>query len=38
MAVVGSIGIVTLEALPVNNGRTGLVIFLLGDPHLLEGG
>jgi len=27
-----------LEALPVNNGRTGLVIFLFGNPHLLEGG
>jgi len=27
-----------LEALSVNNGRTGLVVFLLADPHLLEGG
>ena len=27
-----------LETLPVNNGRTRLVIFLLGDPHLLESG
>ena len=27
-----------LEALPVHNGWAGLVIFLLGDPHLLEGG
>jgi hypothetical protein len=27
-----------LEALPVNDRRTGLVIFLFGNPHLLEGG
>merc|ERR1712021_135902 len=27
-----------LEALPVNNGGTTLVVLLLGDPHLLEGG
>ena len=27
-----------LEALPVDNGGTCLVILLLGDPHLLEGG
>jgi len=27
-----------LEALPVDNSRARLVIFLLGDPHLLEGG
>ncbi|RUS85618.1 hypothetical protein EGW08_006630, partial [Elysia chlorotica] len=27
-----------LEALPVHDGWAGLVIFLLGDPHLLEGG
>ena len=27
-----------LEALPVDNGRTGFIIFLFGDPHLLEGG
>merc|ERR1719360_211320 len=27
-----------LEALPVDNGGTRLVILLLGDPHLLEGG
>ena len=27
-----------LEALPVHNGWATLVIFLLGDPHLLEGG
>jgi len=26
-----------LEALAVHNGRATLVIFLLGDPHLLEG-
>ena len=27
-----------LEALPVNNARARLIILLLGDPHLLEGG
>merc|ERR1719161_819142 len=27
-----------LEALPVNDGGAGLIILLLGDPHLLEGG
>merc|ERR1719221_1627158 len=27
-----------LEAFPVNNGWTAFIIFLLGDPHLLEGG
>merc|ERR1719204_2098963 len=27
-----------LEALPVDNGWTALVVLLLGDPHLLEGG
>merc|ERR1711950_72428 len=27
-----------LEALPVNNGGSALVVLLLGDPHLLEGG
>merc|ERR1712206_70566 len=27
-----------LEALPVDNGGTRLVVLLLGDPHLLEGG
>merc|ERR1712239_78958 len=27
-----------LEALAVDNGGAALVIFLLGDPHLLEGG
>jgi hypothetical protein len=26
-----------LEALAVNDGRTALVVLLLGDPHLLEG-
>merc|ERR1712123_456009 len=26
-----------LEALPVNDGGTALVVLLLGDPHLLEG-
>ncbi|KAL2273636.1 hypothetical protein FJTKL_04175 [Diaporthe vaccinii] len=28
----------TLEALAVDDGRTALVVLLLGDPHLLEGG
>lgn len=27
----------TLEALPVNDGRSALVVLLLRDPHLLEG-
>merc|ERR1712202_123804 len=27
-----------LEALAVDNGWTALIVFLLGDPHLLEGG
>merc|ERR1712095_244438 len=27
-----------LEALPVDNGWAAFVVFLLGDPHLLEGG
>ena len=27
-----------LEALSVDNGRSGLVVLLLGDPHVLEGG
>merc|ERR1712112_483308 len=27
-----------LEALPVDNGGAALVVFLLGDPHLLECG
>ena len=27
-----------LKALAVDNARAGLVVFLLGDPHLLEGG
>jgi len=27
-----------LEALPVDDGRSRLVVLLLGDPHLLEGG
>lgn len=27
----------TLEALAVDDGRTALVVLLLGDPHLLEG-
>ena len=29
---------IDLEALPVDNGRTALIVLLLGDPHLLEGG
>ena len=28
----------SLEALPVDDGRAGLVVFLLADPHGLEGG
>lgn len=31
-------GSCTLEALAVNNGGTALVVLLLRDPHLLEGG
>lgn len=27
-----------LEAFPVDDGRTGLIVLLLADPHLLEGG
>merc|ERR1739837_10823 len=27
-----------LEALPVDDGRAALIVLLLGDPHLLEGG
>merc|ERR1719347_945926 len=30
--------ILSLETLPVDNGWAALVVFLLGDPHLLEGG
>merc|ERR1712214_3760 len=30
--------LVELEALPVDNGWAALVVLLLGDPHLLEGG
>ena len=30
--------VVCLEALPVNNRRSTLIILLLGDSHLLEGG
>merc|ERR1712168_1254743 len=29
---------INLEALAVNNGGSTLVVLLLGDPHLLEGG
>ena len=28
----------SLEALPVHDGRAGLIVLLLADPHLLEGG
>ena len=28
----------TLKAFAVDNGGTALIIFLLGDPHLLESG
>jgi hypothetical protein len=28
----------SLEALAVDDARAGLIVFLLGDPHLLEGG
>ncbi len=31
-------GLHFLEALPVDDGGAGLVVLLLGDPHLLEGG
>ena len=30
--------VVCLEAFPVDNGGAGLIVFLLADPHLLEGG
>ena len=30
--------LLTLETLTVNDGWTGFIIFLLGDPHGLEGG
>ena len=30
--------VAALEALPVHDRGARLVIFLLGDPHLLEGG
>ena len=30
--------VVCLEALPVDNGGAGLIVLLLADPHLLEGG
>ena len=29
---------VYLEALPVDNAGAGLIVLLLADPHLLEGG
>merc|ERR1712102_205564 len=30
--------VVKLEAFPVDNGWAALIVFLFGDPHLLEGG
>merc|ERR1712019_84648 len=30
--------LIELEALPVDNGWAAFIVFLLGDPHLLEGG
>jgi len=30
--------VVCLEALSVDNGGAGLIVLLLADPHLLEGG
>ena len=41
MVAVGKIAVKQcseLEALPVDNGGAALVVLLLGDPHLLEGG
>ena len=35
MQGIGYVG--NLEAFPVDNAWTGLVVLLLGDPHLLEG-
>jgi hypothetical protein len=35
---VGRKAVHTLEALAVNDRRTALVVLLLRDPHLLEGG
>ena len=34
----GMLMVTLLEALPVDDGWTGLVVFLFADPHLLEGG
>ena len=31
------VGLRRLEALPVHDGWTALIVLLLGDPHLLEG-
>merc|ERR1712179_313865 len=33
-----TLGALCLEALPVDDGWAALVVLLLGDPHLLEGG
>merc|ERR1712227_122710 len=38
MAAVGSIGLAALEALPVDNRWARFIIFLFGNPHLLESG
>jgi hypothetical protein len=38
MATVGSIEVDALEALPVDDGGARLIVFLLRNPHLLEGG
>ena len=35
---IAAVGNVDLEALAVDNGGSALVVLLLGDPHLLEGG
>lgn len=32
------VGAKCLEALAVDDSRAGFVVFLFGDPHLLEGG
>ncbi len=36
--VVAVVPLEGLEALPVDNGWARLIVLLLGDPHLLEGG
>jgi len=37
MAAVGSIGLAALEAFPVDDGWARFIVFLFGNPHLLEG-